>query len=139
MRNLKNIFSRHAHPQGKPCGFRLRAHYNQVFVLPYPQSTTNINTLQYVLTLPPLYWITGGDISSNGAWIGIRNDQNTDEGRVWYRGVNQTIGEAMSLPPHSFLLESEPQGESFAWESDGLVFYNLCVKKTPWSLAKGMN
>jgi hypothetical protein len=28
LKNLRNIFSRHAHPQGKPCGFRLCTTYN---------------------------------------------------------------------------------------------------------------
>jgi hypothetical protein len=102
-----------------------RLQNNHVFVLPYPQSTTAVTTLQHVLTLPSFYWITGGDISRNGAWIALRNDQGTDEARIWYRNVDQTIGEAMSISPLSLTISAEPQGESLAWEPDGIGFYTL--------------
>ena len=61
---------------------------NKIYRAAYPQSTTETTTLELIATLPEkpeFKWITAGDISSNGEWIIVRNDQSNDSASIWYR------------------------------------------------------
>ena len=101
---------------------------NKVYRAAYPQSTSAINTMEYVATLPAstgLYWITAGDLSADGAWLVVRNDQGTDYANVWYRAPGTTIAETLSDTPCVVRLHAEPQGEAIAWHPDGEGFYTV--------------
>ena len=101
---------------------------NKIYRAAYPQSTTETTTLELVATLPEkpeFTWITAGDISPNGEWIIIRNDQSDDYASIWYRAPGTDLKQAFEKEPTLVNINDEPQGEAICYDSKGLGFYTV--------------
>lgn len=88
---------------------------SKVYRAPYPQSTTQINTLQLVAALP-WGWATGGDISPTGNLIIVRGYFNAS---LWNVEDKTQLWQAFAGPPCPIPLAAEPQGEAICFNSDG--------------------
>ena len=94
----------------------------KVYRLPYPQSTTSMNTAQEVAAPAVWNWIVAGDISPSGYEILIKNGSIVYH---WCRQAGQTIGQAMSATPVQLPYTQEPQGEAICWRADGGGYFTL--------------
>jgi hypothetical protein len=90
-----------------------------LYQLKYPYSTTDTLTAESVLSLP-LTQLTGGDISSDGKEIVIKN---YDDIFYYKREEGKDLTEALKQKPVVLAYEPEPQGEAIAWARDGSGFY----------------
>lgn len=88
---------------------------SKVYRAPYPQSATQINTLQLVAALP-WGWATGGDISPTGNLIIVRGYLNAS---LWKVEDKTQLWKAFDTPPCPILLAAEPQGEAICFNSNG--------------------
>ena len=101
---------------------------NKVYCAIYPQSILEINTLDLITTLPEkseFKWITAGDISPNGEWIILRNDQDNDFASIWYRAPGTEIKKIFSNNHTVIDINDEPLGESICYDSDSSGFYTV--------------
>lgn len=102
----------------------------RVYQLPYPQSTSSINTANFVGELP-----IGGEISGvpTGATSGDISPDNTEiiiksyfQIFYWKLTKSETILQALSRQYDKLLPYSpEPQGEGVGFESDNSGFYTI--------------
>jgi hypothetical protein len=105
-----------------------RMNRNKVYRAPYPQTTSGVQTMEYVATLPAgtgLSWITAGDISSDGSLIAVRNDESRDYANIWHRPSGTGMGAVFEQIQCLYELNGEPQGEAIGWHSDGSGFYTV--------------
>jgi len=95
-----------------------------VYRASYPQNTNERTELEKLAQLP-FNWAVGGDISSDGKKIAIK-----DKNKIYYweRSSNETVIDALSKKPQLLPYILEPQGESFAWTTDGNGYYTLTEK-----------
>jgi|GEM_PF-2266949 len=101
---------------------------NKIYCAPYPQSTTEINPLELVVTLPEkteFKWITAGDISLNGEWLILRNDQNNDYASIWHRKPGADLKQVFDNEHFIVDINDEPQGEAICYDPEGLGFYTV--------------
>lgn len=101
---------------------------NKVYRAPYPQSTLDVITMEYVATLSEetaLNWITGGDISPDGSLVVLKNDGSADYASIWYRDNGVSIGDLLHLKPCTFQIQPEPQGEAIGFDPQGEGFYTV--------------
>jgi PKD repeat protein len=101
---------------------------NKIYRATYPQSTTETITLELVATLPEkleFKWITAGDISPNGEWIILRNDQSDDYASIWHRTPGTDIKQTFGNKHIIIDINDEPQGEAICYDSDSLGFYTV--------------
>ncbi len=78
-------------------------------------------TAKKVVTLP-LTSINGGDISSDGNEVLLRN---YDTIYYWKKKGGESIIDLLKTQPTELPYDREPQGESIAWARDGSGFYTL--------------
>ncbi len=97
----------------------------RMYVLRYPQSTTELNKLEFIGTLP-MHKIVAGDISPTGNEVLIKDYGNI---YYWQKEENEAIEEVLKTPPVRLPYEDEPQGESIAWKLDGAGYYTLSEKR----------
>jgi hypothetical protein len=98
----------------------------QVYLIPYPQSTTQPNIAKALLTLPITY-VTAGSISADNQEILIKNLDNVF---YWKRKKDESIVSALKRPATILPYLKEPQGESIAFANDGSGYFTLSeIKK----------
>lgn len=97
----------------------------RVYVLRYPQSTTEVSTLERVGTLP-LHKIVAGDISPDGKEVLLKDYGNI---YYWQKSENESIEELLKNTPKRLPYIVEPQGESIAWAADGSGFYTVSEER----------
>ncbi len=97
----------------------------RLYMLPYPQSVTEIQTAKFIQTLPYMF-ITSGGISSDGKEIVIRNYEVL---YYWYRRDGETIPETLSRTRDALLpYVRESQGEGFCFDKDGNGYFTNSEK-----------
>lgn len=96
-----------------------------LYLAPYPQSTTEVISLQMVGTLP-LTYIVAGDISPDGQEV-LLKDYN--QVFYWRRKGSESIAELLLSAPTRLPYEAEPQGESIAWARDKAGYYTLSEER----------
>lgn len=92
-----------------------------IYLAPYPQSFTEIITLQKVGELP-FSQITAGDISPDGKEILIKNYLKV---YYWKKEGQESITELLSKPYLNLPYQREVQGEAIAWKIDGSGYFTL--------------
>jgi hypothetical protein len=98
----------------------------QVYMVPYPQSTTQPNMAKAVLKLPISY-VTAGTISPDNQEILIKNLDNIF---YWKRKKDETIAAALKRPATILPYIKEPQGEAIAFAADGSGYFTVSeIKK----------
>jgi hypothetical protein len=97
-----------------------------VYMAPFPQSTDQINTLEFVTTIP-LAMATAGDVSPDGKSIIVRAAHIAG---IWRREEDK-LWKAFSAAPIWLDLMDEPQGEAICFDSDDKGFYTLSEMKHP--------
>lgn len=109
-------------PQSKDIYIITKREANVIlYRLAYPQSTSEMNTAQRVLTLP-LTFVTASDISPSGKEILIKTYQTV---HYWKREAGESIAEALSRESILLNYTREPQGEAIAWSSDETKYFTL--------------
>ncbi len=101
---------------------------NKIYRAAYPQSITETTTLELIATLPEkpeFKWITAGDISANGEWIIVRNDQSNDSASIWYRAPGTDLKQAFGTKHSIVDINDEPQGEAICYDSESSGFYTV--------------
>lgn len=82
-------------------------------------------------------WLTGGEISPDGARILIRNGSNN---YLWLRNPGESVGAALSRSPISIPAASERQGEAICWDRTGTNYYTTSEgKNQPIYFFKGLD
>ncbi len=92
-----------------------------LYRIPFPQSTTEINTAERVMVLP-FTFITAADISPSGNEVLIKNYLNIYH---WRKVGTETLEELLSTQPNRLNYSREPQGEAIAWDTDETKYYTL--------------
>ncbi len=92
-----------------------------LYRLPFPQSTTELNTAERVMVLPYTF-ITAADISPSGDEVLIKNYLNIYH---WKKSGNESLTELLATEPDRLNYEQEPQGEAIAWSVDGSAFFTI--------------
>lgn len=92
-----------------------------VYRAPYPQSTTQIITLEKVATLP-FSLVVAGDISPSGNEILVKT---YDAIYYWHRASDQNLWQAFDKAPIKLPYIIEPQGEAVGWKPDGKGYYTV--------------
>lgn len=93
----------------------------RVYRLVFPYSTSEINTLEKVATLPYTF-VVGGDISADGKRILLKTYNKV---YFWEREEGQSISEALQKEAIEVTYEIEQQGEAITWSLDGKAYYTL--------------
>jgi len=96
-----------------------RERASRVYRAPFPQSTSGIDTLQFVTTLP-FYLATGGDVSHSGREVLIKNYTHVYH---WTRRGAEPLSETLKRVPEQVNYMPEPQGEAIAWNADDTGYY----------------
>ena len=94
-----------------------------VYVASYPQSTTEVITLEKLSSIP-YHQTVAADISADGQEILLKTYSKV----YYWKRNNRSISDTLSSPPISVKYQIEPQGEAIAWQRDGLGFYTLSEK-----------
>ena len=92
----------------------------RVYRAPYPQSTSDLITLDHVATLN-LYNVVGGDISPSGLEILIKTYPAI---YYWSRSVDENLWEAFDEEPVVVPYTEELQGEAVCWDVDGMGYFS---------------
>ena len=92
---------------------------SKVYVVKYPQSLDEKNTMSLVSAIP---WgfATGGDISPDSKLIIIRGMYNAS---LWIRPEAGELSDAFSRQHYRIELIQERQGEAICFDSEGLGYY----------------
>ncbi|MFH1110607.1 MAG: PKD domain-containing protein [Planctomycetota bacterium] len=102
-----------------------------VYRAAYPQSTTQVTTLEYVTSID---WggAVGGDVSPDGQLIIIRRySGNSPEASIWTRPEGKNLWDAFSQPRCDVYLMPEPQGEAICWDGFGQGYYTVSENQIP--------
>lgn len=96
-----------------------------IYVATYPQSTTEIITLQKLGVIP--YRLTvAADITADGEEILLKTYNDI----YYWKRNNRSISETLSSVPTTVTYKVEPQGESIAWKKDGSGFFTLSEQRS---------
>ena len=93
----------------------------RVYRAPYPQSTTEVLTLDHMTTLN-LWQIVGGDISPSGLEILMKTYTRM---YYWKRKPGQNLWEALDNEPAILPYIEEMQGEAVCWAADSMGYYTV--------------
>ncbi|XAZ82146.1 PE-PGRS family protein (plasmid) [Fibrella sp. ES10-3-2-2] len=94
----------------------------RLYHLPYPQSTTAVNTAAFRGELP-LTLVTSGSISPDGQEILLKTYLGV---YYWPRPTGQTVTEALvGKNPYSLTYQFEPQGEGICFDKADNGFFTL--------------
>lgn len=94
-----------------------------VYLLAYPQSTTEPNTAKFQ-GLIPFHNVVAADISPSGKEILIKDYKNVYH---WFRSEG-SLYENLKTTPNRLAYVAEPQGEAIAWSTDGSSYFTLSEK-----------
>ena len=94
----------------------------RVYRAAYPQSTTEIITLEHVGTLEGITFITAGDISRDGGGVLLKDYQRVF---FWERIQGEPLWKAFTKDSANLPYTLEPQGESITWSADGSGYYTV--------------
>ena len=90
--------------------------YSKLFVVPFPQSTSDTNHVELVGTFP-FRMATAADVSSDGSEIFIKNYNYI---YYWKRSGRERLSKVLAgTPERAPYSPVEPQGESIAIDTDG--------------------
>ena len=90
-----------------------------IYVAPYPQDLTKINTMKKVAVLP-LSTLTAGDISPDGNEVLLKNKSFIC---YWKKSSNESIIELFKKTPTLVPYTIEQQGEAVCFASDRSGYY----------------
>ncbi len=93
----------------------------RVYRAPYPQSTTQIITLEYVAALN-LNNVVSGDISPSGDEVVIKTYSAI---YYWRKSLDEKCWKMFKKDPMSVPYIPEPQGEAVCWRADGQGYYTI--------------
>ncbi|MCK5838632.1 MAG: lamin tail domain-containing protein [Bacteroidales bacterium] len=93
----------------------------RVYRAPFPQSTTEVITLDHVTTLN-LWQVVSGDISSSGLEILLKTYTDV---YYWSRQPEQDLWEAFNNDPVYLPYVQEMQGEAIGWAFEDQGYYTL--------------
>jgi hypothetical protein len=96
-----------------------------VYRATYPQSTTQVITLELVTKLP-ITQITSGDVSPTGEEILLKT---YDSIYLFRRQGQEPLWRAFDRPGIKLPYAREPQGEAIAWRADGKGYYTLSEER----------
>jgi hypothetical protein len=106
-----------------------RETYVHVYRIPYPQSTTETITADYVATLdltggekPPQSLTVGGDISHSGREILIKTRSTI---YYWLKTPEQNLWDVFNHSPITVPYIEEPHGEAVTWAYDAKGYYTV--------------
>lgn len=103
----------------------------RLYHLPYPQSTTTVNTAVFRGELP-LTLVTSGSISPDGKEMLLKTYLGV---YYWPRFSGQTVGDALvGTKPYSLTYQLEPQGEGICFDKAGGGFFTLSERGNAASL-----
>ncbi|WP_435353658.1 PE-PGRS family protein [Emticicia sp. SJ17W-69] len=92
----------------------------RLYQLPYPQSTTEVQTAKFIQNIP-LQIITSGGISTDGKEIVLRNYEAI---YYWYLKENESIITALARSRDKLLpYVKEPQGEGFCFDKENKGYF----------------
>ena len=94
---------------------------SKIYHAVYPQSTTQVTTMELVATLP-WGWAVGGDISRRGDMIIVKGYYNAS---VWHRPAGTHLWEAFNGQECQVPLIWEPQGEAICFDANGCGYYTV--------------
>ena len=89
---------------------------------PYPKNDTLV--ADKLMSLP-FTQIVGGDFSANGKEILMKNYNKV----YYWNSSSKSITDVLKESPLEIPYETEPQGESITWATDGSGFYTLSEEK----------
>jgi hypothetical protein len=93
-----------------------------LYILPFPQSTTEVITAQFILRLPYTQ-INAADISSDGKEVLIKNYHQV---YYWFKeNDNESLKELLNGKPAFLPYVTEPQGEAITFDRSGKGYYTL--------------
>jgi hypothetical protein len=93
-----------------------------LYILPFPQSTSEVTTAQFVMRLP-FTQINAADISSDGREVLIKNYHQV---YYWYKkNDKETLKELLETKPAFLPYVTEPQGEAITFARNGNGYYTL--------------
>jgi hypothetical protein len=104
--------------------FSKREESVNLYLLPYPQSTTETMTAQFVSQIP-FTQINAAAISPEGNEILIKNYIHV---YYWRRQKNETIKDALKRKPFAPPYITEPQGEAITFDRNGKGYFTLSEK-----------
>ncbi|MCK4678885.1 MAG: lamin tail domain-containing protein [Bacteroidales bacterium] len=93
----------------------------RVYRAPFPQSTTEVITLDHVISLN-LWQVVSGDISSSGLEILLKTYTDV---YYWNRQLEQDLWEAFNNDPILLPYVQEMQGEAIGWAFSDQGYYTL--------------
>lgn len=92
-----------------------------VYRAKYPQAIGERTELEKLAQLP-FNWAVGGDISSDGLQIGIKDKYKI---YYWERTPQESVIDALKRKPELLPYIIEPQGESFTWTKEGDGYFTV--------------
>ena len=99
-----------------------------VYRAAYPQSTTELITLEHVATLN-MTGVVAADISPNGEEILVKTfelfNKSNEKIYYWKRSPQQSIAAVFATNPGTVPYAAEIQGEAVCWDGDGLGYFTL--------------
>jgi len=95
-----------------------------VYVARYPQSITDVITLEKLSTIP-YHNTVAADISADGQEILLKTYSKV----YYWKRNNKSINDTLNSPPVPIPYQVEPQGEAIAWLKDGSGFFTLSEKR----------
>ncbi|MCG2616894.1 hypothetical protein LZZ85_21535 [Terrimonas sp. NA20] len=95
-----------------------------IYKLPYPQSTTAVNTAQLVGRLG-FNGVVSAALSPDGKELLLKTYTGVF---YWKRKAGQTIGQVLATEPAQISYQLEPQGEAICFKSDNSGFFTLSEK-----------
>jgi hypothetical protein len=99
---------------------------DRVYHYPYPQSTTTIDTVEFVGELP-FSQFTSGDLSPDGQTLLLKTLKRIF---IWRRETDQSISDMLAGKPKEVLpYGTGPQEEAIAFGAEGRGYYTLSESK----------
>ena len=92
-----------------------------LYVLPFPQSTIEMDTAERISVLP-FTQVTAAEISADGNEVLMKNYFNVYH---WSKAGTESIPELLTTTPSRLPYTVEPQGESIAWHNSGNSYFTL--------------
>lgn len=92
-----------------------------VYILPYPQSTTSSTTARIAMQLPYTQ-IVAADISSNGKEVLIKSYKDVF---YWRKEKKESLEELLKKEPKHLPYAVEPQGEAITFDRSGKGYYTV--------------
>ena len=96
---------------------------SKIYKIAYPQSTTSMNTAEFVMDLP-YKGVVGAAMSANGKEILLKTYSTI----YYYKSNGSSIPDALKQLPLTISYQVEPQGEALCMANDNSGFFTLSEK-----------